>query len=201
MTPRAVVFDVGNVLYRWDPAFLFEKLIPDANERSEFLDTVVTLEWHEEHDSGRPLSEMVAERSARFPDHAELIGTYVERWLETIPGPVPGVIELVEALDANRVPLFAITNFGTEFWARFRPTAPVIGRFRDIVVSGEVGMIKPDPAIFRLARERFGLAPGEALFIDDREDNAAASAEQGFVGHHFRDADTLRTELEALGLL
>ncbi|MCA1748432.1 MAG: HAD family hydrolase [Parasphingopyxis sp.] len=199
--PEAVVFDVGNVLYRWDPRFLFEKLIPDPEKRQRFLDEVVTLEWHEQHDAGRPIAAMVAERRARFPEHEDLIDAYVERWLETIPGPVPGVIELVDRLAERGVPLFAITNFGTDFWARFRPTAPILEHFRDIVVSGEVRMIKPDPAIFDLARGRFALETGEGLFIDDRAENARAAEENGFVGHHFRDAATLRAELVRHGLL
>lgn len=201
MPPTAVVFDVGNVLYRWDPRFLFEKLIPDPEERARFLDEVVTLEWHSQHDAGRPLEPMVAERVARFPEHRPLIEAYVERWLETIPGPVPGAIELVGRLAARGVPLFAITNFGVTFWECFRPTAPVLEHFRDIVVSGEERMIKPDPAIFRLARERFGLEPGEALFIDDREENVAAALREGFAGHHFRDAKGLEAELARRGLL
>lgn len=201
MTPSAVVFDVGNVLYRWDPRFLFEKLIPDSQERQRFLDEVVTLEWHEQHDAGRPLAEIVAERTARFPEHKALIDAYVDRWLETIPGPVPGVNPLVGRLAERGVPLFAITNFGTAFWERFRPTAPVLDHFRDIVVSGEVGIIKPDPAIYTLARDRFGIGEGEALFIDDREENVEAARRKGFVGHHFRGAAALESELTALHLL
>src|SRR3546814_1831941 len=65
-----------------------------------------------------------------------LIDAYAARFNETIPGPTPGSLELVERLDAAGVPLFAITNFGHEFWEGFRPTQPVFDRFRDIVVSG-----------------------------------------------------------------
>ncbi|WP_299322031.1 HAD family phosphatase [Parasphingopyxis sp.] len=201
MAVHAVVFDVGNVLYRWDPRFLFEKLIPDPEERDWFLDNVVTLDWHVQHDAGRPLAAMVAERKAEFPEHAPLIDAYVDRWLETIPGPVPGVHALVDALARRNVPLFAITNFGTEFWDIFRPTAPVIDHFADIVISGEEKVIKPDPAIYRLALDRFGLEPGTAIFIDDREENVRASEGEGFVGHHFRDADTLAEDLHEKGLL
>ncbi|MEM8695713.1 MAG: HAD family phosphatase [Pseudomonadota bacterium] len=201
MAVHAAVFDVGNVLYRWDPRFLFEKLIPDPQERDWFLQNVVTMDWHVQHDVGRPLAAMVAERKAEFPEHAPLIDAYVDRWLETIPGPVPGVHALVGALARRDVPLFAITNFGVEFWERFRPTAPVIDSFGDIVISGEEGLIKPDPAIYRLALERFGLEPGMAVFIDDREDNVEAGEAEGFVGHHFRDARTLEEALRGHGLI
>ena len=201
MTVRAAVFDVGNVLYRWDPRFLFEKLIPDPQERDWFLQNVVTMDWHVQHDAGRPLAAMVAERSAEFPKYAGHIQAYVDRWLETIPGPVPGVHALIEELAERGVPLFAITNFGTEFWQLFRPTAPVIGHFDDIVISGHEKLIKPDPAIYSLALGRFGLEPGTALFIDDREENIIAGEREGFVGHHFTDAGTLATALRGHGLL
>ena len=201
MAVTAVVFDVGNVLYRWDPRFLFEKLIPDQQERNWFLENVVTFDWHAQHDAGRPLAPMVAELSAEFPDHARLIEAYVDRWLETIPGPVPGVHALVEQLAARDVPLFAITNFGVEFWERFRPTAPVIDHFGDIVISGVEKLIKPDPAIYQLALDRFDLEPRTALFIDDREENIHASEGEGFVGHHFTDAEKLADALRHHGLI
>lgn len=200
-TITTAVFDIGNVLYRWDPRFLYERLIDDAAALDAFLATVVTHEWHFQHDAGRPLAPMVAELKAAHPQHAALIDAYVPRWLETIPGPVPGSIELVERLADADVPIYGITNFGTEFWDMFRPTAPIFDRFRDIIVSGEHGMIKPDPAIFRLALDRFGLAGPEALFIDDRPDNVRAAESCGFAGHHFRDAATLEAELDRHGLL
>src|SRR3546814_6305416 len=106
---------------------------------------------------------MVPERKAGFPGHAPLIDAYAARFNETIPGPTPGSLELVERLDAAGVPLFAITNFGHEFWEGFRPTQPVFDRFRDIVVSGTEKLMKPDPAIYRLAIERFGIDPAGAL--------------------------------------
>jgi 2-haloacid dehalogenase len=201
MAVKAVVFDVGRVLYEWDRRHLFEKLIEDRQELDRFLDIVAPVEWHEQHDAGRPIDVMIEERIARFPDHELLLRAYRERWLETIPGPVPGVHALVEGLSRHGVPLFAITNFGADFWEMFRPTAPLFDHFGDIVVSGVEKMMKPDPAIYALALERFGLAPGEGLFVDDSLPNVEAARANGFVAHHFRDAEALRAELTALELL
>jgi len=202
---RAVVFDVGNVLYGWDIGLLYQKLIPDTARLRWFLDHVVTPQWHFQHDEGRPSAETVAELSAQHPDEAELIRAYVPRWLETISGPVPGMIEIVEALAAKEVPLYAITNFSAEFWPGFRASAPVFDHFHDILISGVERMVKPDPAIYRLALARFGLQPGEGLFIDDRIENVRAGEAHGFPGHHFSTesggAARLRARLEAEGLL
>lgn len=201
MTVRAVVFDVGMVLYEWDRRYLFEKLIGDREELARFLDGVVSLDWHNQHDAGRPIDTMIAERIEQFPAHEALIRAYRSRWLETIPGPVAGTHAIVEALSRRRVPLFAITNFGADFWAMFRPTAPIFDHFDNIIISGVEKLMKPDPAIYALALERFGLAPGEGLFVDDSLPNVEAARANGFMAHHFTDAHALRAELAALELL
>ncbi len=198
---RAVVFDVGRVLVQWDMRHLFAKLICDESELDWFLQNVVTTEWHFQTDAGRAVADMVAERKAEFPGYADHLDAYATRFNETIPGPVPGSYEIVEALAHRQVPLFAITNFGAEFWAAFRPTQPVFDHFYDIVVSGVEKLHKPDPAIYRLALDRFGLGEGEGLFIDDSLPNVEAARANGFRAHHFIDAPTLRAELAGLGLL
>ncbi|HMO76600.1 MAG TPA: HAD family phosphatase [Sphingopyxis sp.] len=195
MISRCVIFDVGRVLFQWDLRHLFAKLIADEDELDWFLTHVVTPEWHFQHDAGRPLAEMLPELKAEFPAHAALIDAYAARFNETIPGPVPGSLELVERLDAAGVPLFAITNFGDEFWAGFRPTQPVFDRFQGIIVSGTERLTKPDPAIYRLAIARFGIDPAGALFVDDVAANAAGAESVGMAGHHFIDAVTLEREL------
>jgi 2-haloacid dehalogenase len=197
----AVVFDVGRVLFRWDLRHLFAKLIDDPAELDWFVTHVVSEQWHFQHDEGRDLAEMVAERSAEFPDHAHLIRAYAARFNESVPGPVPGSLELVAALYARGVPLFAITNFGAGFWPGFRATQPVFDCFRDVVVSGFEKIAKPDPAIYALAARRFGHAPGSMLFIDDNAANIAAARDCGWQAHHFVDADSLSVDLGQRGLI
>lgn len=203
MTDRisAVVFDVGRVLVQWDLRCLFAKLIDDADELEWFVGNVVTEEWHFQHDAGRPLADMVPERIAEFPGYAPHIEAYASRFNETVPGPVPGSVELALALHAGGIPLYAITNFGAEFWPGFRATMPVFDHFRDIVVSGVEKVAKPDPAIFDLAARRFGHAPGAMLFIDDNAANVAAAQRLGWQVHHFRDAACLAEDLQRRGLI
>ena len=165
---QSVIFDVGRVLFDWDLRHLFAKLIGDEGELEWFVTNVVTPQWHFQHDAGRPLADMLPELKADFPGHAPLIDAYAARFNETIPAPMPGSLELVERLDAAGVPLFAITNFGHEFWEGFRPTQPIFDRFQGIIVSGSEKLIKPDPAIYRLALDRFGIDPAGALFIAGR---------------------------------
>jgi len=200
--PSAVVFDVGNVLYDWNPRFLYERLIEDDRALDAFLRDVVTKEWHFQHDAGRPFAETSAELSAEYPEFAEHIAVWGPRFDEQIPHMLPGMADLVAELDAAGVPLYAITNFSGEFWPPFRAReAAIFDRFRDIVVSGDEVLTKPDAAIYRLALDRFGLEPGEALFVDDREDNVAGAEAVGIAGLLFTDAPTLRADLVRFGLL
>ena len=198
---EAVVFDVGRVLVEWDLGLIYRDLIPDPAERERFVTTVVTPEWHFQHDAGRPLAEMVPERIAEYPQHEALIRRYASHFGESIPGPVPGSMELVDALAAKGIPLYAITNFGAEFWPPFHARWPVFRHFRDIVVSGDEQLAKPDPAIYALAARRFGHAAGAMLFIDDSLANIESARDCGWQVHHFTDAPTLAADLAARGLL
>ena len=202
MAPRAVVFDVGNVLYGWDPDSFLVRQIADDEARLRFIEETDLYGWHETLDGGRDFAEAAAELSEKFPAYAELISAWGERFGETISDPIPGVHGLVEELDARGVPLFAITNFSADFWTPFHEKERAFfSRFRDIVVSGREKLLKPDPAIYYLALDRFGLRPDEALFIDDREINVEGARAVGMHAHLFVDAEDLRRRLEADGLL
>jgi 2-haloacid dehalogenase len=198
---KAIIFDVGRVLFHWDLRHLFAKLIADPAELDWFLTNVITPEWHFQHDAGRELDAMLAERIAEFPDHAEHIRAYRHRFNETIPGPVEGMHELVEELSDAGVPLYIISNFGDEFWEQFRPTQPIFDRFDGIIISGKEKLIKPDPAIFELALERFGLEAADTLFIDDVPANIAGAESVGIAGHVFHDSTGARDWVAAQKLL
>ncbi len=198
---KAVVFDVGRVLYQWQLRTLFEKLITDRDELDWFLANVVTEEWHFEHDRGRPLAEMIPERIALFPDYAAHIRAYGARFNETIPGPVEGTHDIVRRLSSAAVPLYCLTNFGHEFWAAFRPTQPLFDLFDDIVVSGTEKVVKPDPRIYQIVEQRSGRTGDALFFTDDNPDNIDAAKARGWDAHLFTDAAALTTQLEQAGLL
>jgi 2-haloacid dehalogenase len=203
-SPRAtaVVFDVGNVLYGWDPEAFLARQIPEDVARLAFIEETDLWSWHDALDGGRPFAEAAAELSERLPDYAAHIAAWGDRFGETITDPVPGVHAIVEALDARGVPLFAITNFSADFWPPFRAREEAFfRRFRDIVVSGEEKLLKPDPAIYYRALDRFGLKPAEALFVDDRAINVEGARAVGMPAHLFTNAEDLRARLQAEGLL
>ena len=199
--PTAVIFDIGKVLIHWDPRTLFEKLITDAKELDWFLEEVVSFEWHHEHDRGMPFAASLAAKAMEYPDYTDLIYAYRERWRETIPGPIDEVVEILRKLHAKRIPCFALTNYSAETYPELEAEFDWIKCFKDVVVSGREGLVKPELPIYYLAKDRFGLADGEALFIDDRKDNITAGEAAGFIGHHFTDANSLETDLKDRSLL
>jgi 2-haloacid dehalogenase len=198
---KAVVFDVGRVLFQWQLAALFEKLIDDRQELEWFLAHVVTEEWHFEHDRGRALADMVPERIALFPAYESHINAYATRFNETVPGPVDGSHAIVERLAAAGVPLFCLTNFGDEFWQLFRPTQPIFDHFEDIIVSGVEKVAKPDPRIYEIVEARSGRAGADLFFTDDNPANIEAAKARGWDAHLFTDAASLDAQLRDAGLL
>ena len=199
--PTSVIFDVGRVLFDWDLRFLYERLIPPGEALDAFLRDVVTPQWHFQHDAGRPFAETSAELIAEYPHHAELIAALGPRFNETNRAPMPGMEALVAELDSAGVSLYAITNFSGEFFPPFRAKwASMFDRFRDIVVSGDEKLMKPDAAIYRLALDRFGLRAEEAVFVDDNAANVAGANAVGIHGLLFTGEPQLRADLRSLGI-
>ena len=194
------VFDIGNVLIRWDPRSLYRKLIPDDREREDFLTRICPGEWNLEMDGGKPFAQAIAERIALFPEKADLIRAFDERWLETVDGAIEESVAILEELRGLRIPTYAITNFSREKFAVARQHYPFLGCFDGIVVSAHERMVKPDRRIYELLCSRHGLAAPDCLFIDDSAPNVAGALAVGMRGHQFTAPKRLRAELKAAGL-
>ena len=201
MSTKAVVFDLGGVLIDWDPRYLYRKLLADEAAVEEFLATVCTPEWNAELDRGRPFAEGVAELAERHPEHAAAIAAYHQRWPEMLAGDLPDTVEVLAELRAAGVPLYALTNWSAETFAITRERFEFLDWFDGLLVSGEEGMTKPDPAFFQLLLDRFGLDPGATVLVDDAEANVAAARELGIDAIRFTGPGQLRRELSARRLL
>lgn len=196
-----VVFDIGNVLVHWEPRALYRKIFASEAEVDWFLSHVCNHDWNLEQDRGRSFAEAVKEASARFPEHADAIAAYDLRWHETVLGAIDGSVAILAELAARGTPLYAITNFNQD---KFRETVarfPFLRTFRDIVVSGDERVIKPDPAIYRLLLARNGLRAETCVFIDDSEKNVRGAEAVGMKAIHFTSPEALRAELTTLGVL
>jgi 2-haloacid dehalogenase len=194
---EAVVFDIGGVLLDWDPRHLYQHLISDPAELDRFLAEVCTLEWNAVFDAGTPFAEGCAARAAEHPEHAELIHAWA-RQADMVRGEVAGTREVVDRLHDAGVPLYLLTNMPADVFEERRRTFDVFDRFDGAVVSGAERVLKPEPAIFELVLERFGLEAPATLFVDDSARNVEAAAALGFVTHRFTDAPTLAAFVEAV---
>jgi 2-haloacid dehalogenase len=187
-----LIFDLGGVVLDWNPRHLYRKLIPDEEQREWFLAEVCHMEWNAQMDAGRPFSEAVDELAGRFPEHREWISAYHRRWPEMVAGPVPGTSELITELAGAGRELYAISNFAAEMFPGAVEAYPVLRCFRDVVISSSVGLCKPDPRIFELALDRFGVAARDCLFIDDVAANVAGARAAGIGAVQFTSAADLR---------
>ena len=199
--PKVVLWDIGNVIVRWDPRTLYSKIFPDEAERERFLGQVCTMDWHVAHDRGVTFADNRAPLLARFPEHAEAIHAWELRWGEMFSGAIAETEAAIEALAARGVAQFGLSNLSHEVLDGIIAMSPAFGRLGGVVVSAETGILKPDPRIFRQACERFGLAPQETLFVDDSAANVASARALGFRTHHFGEPAALAPALRALGLI
>jgi 2-haloacid dehalogenase len=197
-----VVFDLGGVLIDWDPRHLYRKLFAgDEAAMDHFLAHVCTHDWNRGQDAGRTFAEACRLLKAEHPDKAELIDAYHLRFDEMMPGPIAGSVEILAELRDRGTPLYGLTNFSAETYPPTYERFEFLRWFRGIIVSGEVGVIKPDPRIFELLIERFTIDPQRAVYIDDVEANIAAARRFGIHAIQFTNPVALRAELATLGLL
>jgi 2-haloacid dehalogenase len=196
-----IIFDIGMVLIRWDPRNLYRKMFIDEAKMEWFLANVCTPDWNLEQDRGRSFGDAVKHITPFHPDYAAEIDAYDKRWAEMIPGVIDGSVDILETLHKKGAPLYAITNWNQDKFNETKLNYPFLDLFRDIVVSGDEKLIKPDPAIFELCLKRNKLKAADCLFIDDSEKNVEGAQAIGMQAHHFTTPELLRADLKARGLL
>lgn len=192
---ETVVWDVGGVLVDWDPRHLYRKVFDDDAEMEQFLAEVCTWEWHHQHDVGVPFSESIPALAGAFPEHRSLIAMWSARYLEMVAGEVPGVVDVLRELHAAGTRLLVLSNMPAEVWQPLAAAFDWFSLFSGAVVSGHEKLVKPDPAIYRILVDRFGVDPATTAFVDDRAENVEAACALGFAGIRFTDAASLRREL------
>jgi len=198
-----VIFDLGSVLIGWDPyPVLLKAFNNDPIKTRWFLDTICHMEWNNTLDTGKSFEQAKKERIAEYPEYAEYIAVYLDKWEDMLLGAIKGTLEIFKAMKkSGNFKLFAITNWSAEKFPIARRKYDFLSWFEDIVVSGEIGIVKPDKRIYEYAVERFKLnTPETAVFIDDRLENIEAAAEFGIKGIHYKNPQQLESELKDLGI-
>ena len=200
--PRAVVFDLGGVLIDWNPRYLYRTLFGDDTAAMEhFLTHVCSPAWNHRQDAGRSFAEGSAELIREFPEARPLIEAWHERFDETLGGAIAGSVEILAALRERGVPLYALSNWWAETFPIAQARFDFLGWFDGIVISGELGVAKPDPRIFAHLLETYRLRADATVFVDDLPVNVAAAAAAGMQTILFADPAALREQLRQLDLL
>lgn len=199
---NTVLFDIGRVLLDWDPRYYYARHFPgDADALERFVTQVVGTDWIRSVDAGKPIDVAIEERSREFPEHAHLVREWKAGWPEMLRGEIAGTVAILDELRSRGRRVAALSNFSAESWPWATARFPFLGRFEGVVISGEVGVAKPDPAIYRIAIERLALEPERTLFVDDMPVNVEAARACGIEAVVFEGPEQLRRDLEARGLL
>ncbi|WP_048646057.1 HAD family hydrolase [Nitratireductor soli] len=197
---RHIVFDIGKVLVHYDPEIPYQRLIPDEAKRRWFLENVCTGEWNIEQDRGRSWRDAEALLIAEHPGEADNIRAFRRHWHEMVPHAYDDTVAILEALIDSGHDVTMLTNFAADTFAEARERFSFLKRPRGVTVSGAIGAIKPDRAIYDTHAATFGLQPNATLFIDDSEKNVEGARAAGWQAVHFVGADGLRDDLRRLGV-
>lgn len=200
-TIKTIIFDLGGVLIDWNPAYVFDTLIPDDERRQFFFKEVCPYSWNVEQDAGRTFEEATNERIALFPEWATEIRAYYGRWEEMLGGPIQPTVNLFKTLkDNNLHRIIALTNWSHESFPVALDRYNFLGWFDGIVVSGVEKTRKPFLPIYQILLERYNVEPTTAVFIDDSLPNVEAARSLGIHGIHFHSAAQLEKDLKDLGV-
>jgi 2-haloacid dehalogenase len=196
-----VVFDIGNVLLRWNPRNLYRKTFDDEARMERFLTTALGMDFVTETDVAPDFSEAVAAQAKAHPEFAEELRLFDTRWIETIAGPIEENVALLRRLKASGRPVHALSNCALEKFAVLQERFDFLRDFDTAVISGAVGAAKPGQRIYEILFERSGKQPEELLFVDDSAANVRAARELGMAAIHFIPGVDLESELAAHGAL
>lgn len=194
------MFDIGNVLIEWNPERFYDARIGAEARRQLFAEADLEA-MNLSIDAGALFRETIYETAERFPQWSEQIRWWHDHWIDIASPRIEPSIALLRALRAKGVPVFALTNFGVHSFAFAETQYEFFREFDRRFVSGEMGVIKPDPEIYRRVEADSGVAPERLLFTDDKAENVGAAAARGWQVHLFEGPEGWARRLVAAGLL
>jgi 2-haloacid dehalogenase len=200
MTIQAVVFDIGNVLIEWQPERFFDREI-GADRRRAMFAYIDLHAMNDRVDSGENFHEVLRRTASENPEWRTEIDIWHDRWIDLASPAIDHSIRLMAALQARGVPVFSLTNFGIQTYEIAAATYPFLRAFDRDFISGHLGVIKPDPAIYEAVEAASGIDPNALLFTDDRSDNIAAATARGWQTHLFQHPQGWADRLVSEGLL
>jgi len=197
---KHIVFDIGKVLIHYDPLLPFSRLIPDEAERNWFFANVCTHDWNVEQDRGRTWADAEALLIEQHPTREEHIRGFRKHWHEMVPHAYEDSVAIMEGFIDEGRDVTMLTNFASDTFREAQERFAFLRKPRGVTVSGDVGLIKPDIAIYETHVKSFGLDPAATIFIDDAPANIEGAKAAGWNAVLFSGADKLRADLASFGL-
>ncbi len=198
---EAVVFDIGRVLIEWHPEEFFDAVMGSSEAREKMFSETAILDMNDRIDMGDPWQETVYALADQFPQYAEYIRLWHDRWLDIATPAIDWSVRLKAQLRAKNIPVFALTNFGVGTFEVAQNAYPFLQGFDQIFVSGQLKMMKPDPAFYAVLETETGVNPEALLFTDDRAENLETARMRGWKTHLFTNPKGLAKRLVVEGLL
>ncbi|MCB0364484.1 MAG: HAD family phosphatase [Bdellovibrionaceae bacterium] len=199
---KNIVFDLGGVLVDWNPRYLYQQVFKSADEMEYFLQYVCSSEWNARLDAGLSFTDGIEERCQACPHYSREIRLYWDRWPEMVQGEIALTVELFRHFQkVGSFGLYALSNWSSQTFPLVEKRFGFLGEFDGLILSGNEGVVKPDPKIFEILLNRYDLKATDCLFIDDSLENVKTALDMGFLALHFRDPGTLKIQLKQMGLL
>jgi 2-haloacid dehalogenase len=196
-----VVFDLGNVVIPWDRRRALACFVDDPAEVERMADEVFDLEANLHLDRGATIAQVRQVMEDRHPGHGWVVDGYVEHFRSSLGEPIPGTVALIDDLRAAGVRCVGLSNWSAVCFQGIPEAFPVLRRLEGIVISGDEGVCKPEPEIFRRCEQRFGFTAAQALFFDDHTPNVAGAAAVGWDAVLFTTPEAARAAVVDRGLL
>lgn len=192
---KNIIFDFGNVLVQWHPELVYGEYFGDEAKAWWFLRHVADMDFRQRIDAGESVDGCIREKQEQFPEYAEAVELYRSHWREMLTDEVPGMREVISEIRSKNYEIYGLTNWSMETFPEARRRFGILQLIDRYVVSGAEGLVKPDPRLFQVLLDRYGLKAEECTFVDDNPDNVAAAQRMGMEGIVFVGAEELRKKL------
>ena len=199
---RTIVFDIGNVLFGYDPMHVLGSILPNNPYHNEYLTHFINAQVWQDLDRGSVDESTLSDQlSNKIPDPD------LKNNLQLI---LDNFIHHMTLFEDNRklfltlkatYPIYLLSNFQAVPFSNLRELHPFLYQADGVIVSAHHQLMKPEPEIYQLLLNRFHLTPNETVFIDDLTENIDAAKKEGLHGIVFKSPDQLKKDLTSLGVV
>ena len=198
---KNIIFDVGNVLFGYDPNHVLNQLLPENKYHDSYLTHFINADIWQDLDRGTVDESSLIDKLVNLipdPNLEDNLSIILDNFIFHMQ-----LFDDSRSLFLNlkkRYPMYILSNFQAVPFAKLREMHPFLYQADGTIVSAHHQLMKPEPEIYQLLISRYQLHPNECVFIDDLEANIVAAEAEGINGIHFKSADQVKDQLKILGI-